>query len=186
MPTSYVGPRGPDAGRAVRGRYQAVVAASTPSELGLLEIGADCYAYVQPGGGWGWSNAGLVVGDGVSLLVDTLFDLHLTARMLESMAPVVGAAPIGTLVNTHANGDHCFGNQLLAGTEIVASTAAAAEMAEVPPALLAALNARRRRAGGSVPLVLRGLRLRGHRAAACPPGPSTLASISTSVGGWSS
>jgi glyoxylase-like metal-dependent hydrolase (beta-lactamase superfamily II) len=118
-----------------------MAAASIPSDPGLQEIGGECYAYVQPGGGWGWSNAGLVVGDGVSLLVDTLFDLHLTARMLESMEPVLGAAPIGTVVYTHANGDHCFGNQLLAGTEIVASTAAAAEMAEVPPALLAALNA---------------------------------------------
>jgi cyclase len=113
----------------------------TEYEPGLHEVGDGCHAYLQPGGGWGWSNAGLVVGDGGSLLVDTLFDLDLTARMLEAMAPTVLTAPIGTVVNTHANGDHCYGNQLLAGTEIVASSAAAEEMGEVPPALLAGLVA---------------------------------------------
>jgi glyoxylase-like metal-dependent hydrolase (beta-lactamase superfamily II) len=109
-------------------------------EHGLQELGDGCYAYLQPDGGWGWSNAGLVVGDGASLLVDTLFDLKLTAAMLESMQPVAAPAPITTVVNTHANGDHCYGNQLMAGAEIIASTAAAHEMAEVPPALLAGLN----------------------------------------------
>ncbi len=103
------------------------------------EAGAGCWAYVQRDGSWGWSNAGLVVGDGRSLLVDTLFDLDLTAAMLEAFAGHTTTAPIGTVVNTHANGDHCYGNELLAGAAIVASTAAAAEMAETPPALLASL-----------------------------------------------
>jgi glyoxylase-like metal-dependent hydrolase (beta-lactamase superfamily II) len=109
-------------------------------ELGLHELGDGCFAYLQPDGGWGWSNAGLVVGDGASLLVDTLFDLALTARMLESMAAHTEAAPIATVLNTHANGDHCYGNQLVTGAEIVASNATAHEMQEVPPAMLAALN----------------------------------------------
>jgi glyoxylase-like metal-dependent hydrolase (beta-lactamase superfamily II) len=108
---------------------------------GLHEVGDGCFAYLQPDGGWGWSNAGLVVGDGASLLVDTLFDLELTAEMLASMSATTRTAPISTVVNTHANGDHCYGNQLLAGSEIVASTATAEEMADVPPSTLAALNA---------------------------------------------
>jgi glyoxylase-like metal-dependent hydrolase (beta-lactamase superfamily II) len=103
--------------------------------------GEGCLAYVQRDGSWGWSNAGLVVGDGVSLLVDTLFDLRLTAAMLAAFAPHTGAAPIATVVNTHANGDHCYGNQLVADAEIVSSTAAAAEMEEVPAALLGGLTA---------------------------------------------
>ncbi len=107
----------------------------------LEDLGDHCFAYVQPDGSWGWSNAGLVVGDGASLLVDTLFDLKLTSRMLESMAAFTRAAPIGTLVNTHANGDHCYGNELVVGAEIVASAATAHEMTDVPPAMLAALNA---------------------------------------------
>jgi glyoxylase-like metal-dependent hydrolase (beta-lactamase superfamily II) len=112
--------------------------------LGLQEIGDGCFAYIQPGGGWGWSNAGLIVGDGRSLLVDTLFDLDLTARMLDEMAAQTSAAPVGTVVNTHANGDHCYGNGEVTkrwdDVEIVASTACAEEMAHVPPAMLAALN----------------------------------------------
>jgi len=112
--------------------------------LGLHEIGAGCHAYLQPDGGWGWSNAGLIVGDGRSLLVDTLFDLRLTASMLELMAPLTDGAPVTSLVNTHANGDHCYGNSEVVtkwpGVEIVASTAAAEEMPEVPPAMLDGLN----------------------------------------------
>ncbi len=115
--------------------------ASVPYEAGLHELGDGCHAYLQPDGGWGWSNAGLVVGDGASLLVDTLFDLPLTGRMLDAMATHTRTAPIATLVNTHANGDHCYGNQLVDGAEIVATVATAHEMTEVPPAMLAALNA---------------------------------------------
>jgi glyoxylase-like metal-dependent hydrolase (beta-lactamase superfamily II) len=108
---------------------------------GLHDLGDGCYAYLQPDGGWGWSNAGLIVGDGASLLVDTLFDLALTAEMLEAMAGATTAAPIGTVVNTHANGDHCYGNELVKSAEIIASTAAAEEMSHVPPDLLASLTA---------------------------------------------
>lgn len=108
--------------------------------LGLHELGNGCHAYLQPDGGWGWSNAGLIVGDGASLLVDTLFDLKITQRMLDTMAPLTQGAPISTVVNTHANGDHCYGNQLVKSSEIIASAATAHEMAEVPPAMLAALN----------------------------------------------
>jgi glyoxylase-like metal-dependent hydrolase (beta-lactamase superfamily II) len=108
---------------------------------GLHELGDGCFAYLQPDGGWGWSNAGLVVGEGVSVLIDTLFDLKLTGAMLDSMASAVATAPIVTVVNTHANGDHCYGNQLVKGAEIISSEKAANEMAEVPPSMLAALNA---------------------------------------------
>ena len=114
---------------------------SSSYSLGLHEVGQGAYAYLQPDGGWGYSNAGLIVGDGCSLLVDTLFDLRLTEAMLESMSGVTGGAPIGTVVNTHANGDHCYGNQLVSGAEIVASSATAHEMSEVPPTMMAALNA---------------------------------------------
>lgn len=109
-------------------------------ERGAHELGDGCLAFLQPDGGWGWSNAGLVVGDGASLLVDTLFDLALTSEMLSAFAPHTRSAPISTLLNTHANGDHCYGNELVGGAEIIASTAAAREMLEVPPSMLAALN----------------------------------------------
>ena len=61
--------------------------------------------------------------------------------MLDAFGGRTAAAPIGVVVNTHANGDHCYGNELVAGAEIIASTATAEEMAEVSPAMLAGLNA---------------------------------------------
>lgn len=107
----------------------------------VVEVGDGCVAYLQGDGGWGWSNAGLVSGDGASMLVDTLFDLRLTRTMLDALVPRTGSAPITTVVNTHANGDHCYGNSLVADAEIIASRATADEMTHVPPSLLAALNA---------------------------------------------
>jgi cyclase len=105
---------------------------------GLHDLGNDLYAYLQPDGSWGWSNAGLIVSGDQALLVDTLFDLALTQRMLDEMRRATRAAErIGVVVNTHANGDHCWGNQLVAGARIVASRAGAAEMADVPPQMLA-------------------------------------------------
>ncbi|MCW2967359.1 MAG: metallo-beta-lactamase family protein [Solirubrobacteraceae bacterium] len=110
-------------------------------DKGLHELGDGLFAYLQPDGGWGWSNAGLITAGGTSLLVDTLYDLKLTAEMLEAMAPVTQASPIDAALNTHANPDHCFGNELLpTGTEIYASRAAAEEMAELSPELLQSLK----------------------------------------------
>ncbi len=109
-------------------------------ERGLTEIGEGILAYLQPDGGWGWSNAGLISDGEATLLIDTLFDLRLTEQMLAEMRRAVpAAARIDTLVNTHANGDHCYGNQLVGGAKIVASERTAAEMEELPPAAMAAL-----------------------------------------------
>jgi cyclase len=111
-------------------------------ERGLAEVGEGVLAYLQPDGGWGWSNAGLISDGEATLLIDTLFDLALTERMLTEMRRAVpAAAQIGTLVNTHANGDHCYGNELVGGARIVASSATAEEMGELPPAAMAALVA---------------------------------------------
>ncbi len=111
---------------------------------GLHDVGNGCFAYLQPDGSWGWSNAGLIVGDGQSLLVDTLFDLRITSDMLDAMESHTKRAPVDTVVNTHGNGDHWYGNceaqRRFEQAEIVSTAAAAAEMPEVPPAMLAALN----------------------------------------------
>lgn len=107
-------------------------------ERGVHEIAAGCFAYLQPDGSWGWSNAGLVTDGGAALLVDTLFDKRLTQRMLDELAAVTPAArKIGVLVNAHSNGDHCYGNELLRSARIIASRAAAEEMDELPPAAMA-------------------------------------------------
>jgi glyoxylase-like metal-dependent hydrolase (beta-lactamase superfamily II) len=110
-------------------------------QKGLHEVADGVWAYLQPDGGWGWSNAGLVTGGGdSSLLVDTLFDLRLTAEMLETMRRTTAAAErIATVVNTHANGDHCYGNALVAESEIISSARCAEEMEHLPPSAMAAM-----------------------------------------------
>ena len=108
---------------------------------GLHDLGHGGYAWLQPDGGWGWSNAGLIVDEGESLLVDTLFDVPLTREMLAAMkrAEPRAAARIRTLVNTHHNGDHCFGNECCEGAEIIAHTLAREAMTKEGPERLAHL-----------------------------------------------
>ena len=42
-------------------------------------------------------------------------------------------------MNTHANGDHCYGNALLGDAEIIATARCAEEMLQLPPAAMAAV-----------------------------------------------
>jgi cyclase len=115
-----------------------------PFDKGLQEITPSVYAYLQPDGSWGLSNAGLVVGGESTLLVDTLFDLPRTREMLDAMRRAVpAAASIDVLVNTHGDPDHTFGNQLVDGAEIVASARAAEDMlgGEAPEDLRGLLEA---------------------------------------------
>jgi cyclase len=112
-----------------------------------VQLTRRCHAWLQPDGGWGLSNAGLVIGDGAALLVDTLFDLPHTRRMLAGFEPLTGSAPITTVVNTHANGDHWFGNELVADAEIIAAEVTAREMRAVGPGSLVNLLAMAGEAG---------------------------------------
>jgi glyoxylase-like metal-dependent hydrolase (beta-lactamase superfamily II) len=111
---------------------------------GLHDLGNGGYAWLQPDGGWGWSNAGLIVSGQESLLVDTLFDVPLTREMLAAMrrAEPKAAAKIDTLVNTHHNGDHWFGNECCEGAEIIAHNLAAEAMQHEGPRGLARMMER--------------------------------------------
>jgi glyoxylase-like metal-dependent hydrolase (beta-lactamase superfamily II) len=104
--------------------------------VGVQDFGNGCFAYLQPDGGWGLSNAGLVTSDGEALLVDTLFDLKHTRAMLDALAGAT-SAKIGTVFNTHQNGDHWFGNALLADAEVIATEGAARAMQHELPERLA-------------------------------------------------
>jgi len=77
----------------------------------LREIARDVYACLQPDRGLGTSNSGLVNRAG-GLVVDTFWDLPHTRQMIETYARV-WRRPAHRVVNTHHNGDHCWGNQLL-------------------------------------------------------------------------
>jgi hypothetical protein len=56
-----------------------------PFRRGLEDLGNGLYAWMQPDGSWGWSNAGFVRDGDESLLIDTLFDEPLTAEMLAAI-----------------------------------------------------------------------------------------------------
>ncbi len=112
-----------------------------PYQHGLIDLGDSNYAWLQPDGGWGWSNAGLIIDGTEALLVDTLFDLALTRRMLDGFEAALPGVAISTLVNTHANGDHCNGNELVTNAEIVCSVTAAEEMAAESPEMMKGLLA---------------------------------------------
>ena len=113
--------------------------ARVPYTRGLHKISDRVWAWVLPDGGYGWSNAGLIAGDGASLLVDTLFDLALTREMLTAMQPITSSAPITDALITHSNGDHTHGNQLLdASVRIIAAKGTADEIAHgMAPEMLA-------------------------------------------------
>lgn len=130
---------------------------------GVREVAPETYAWIQPNGELGESNAGLIVGDGESVLVDTLWDERLTRRMLDAMVPAREAAPVSTVINTHGDGDHWYGNGLLGGTEIIATERAAAQMAEEPPAMLTRMRPLPALAGraAGLPLLPGKARMRG-------------------------
>lgn len=110
-------------------------------QKGLHDLGDGAWAYLQPDGSWGWNNTGLIIDGEEAMLVDTLFDERLTADMLKTMRDALGRGgrEIDYLINTHANGDHTFGNRLVEGAKIIASKACAEEMDELPPEMLADL-----------------------------------------------
>jgi len=108
-------------------------------ERGFRQVGEQTWAWLQPNGGLGESNAGLIASGDHALLVDTLWDLPLTRRMLAAACDLVDAAP-ETVVNTHSDGDHVWGNQLLAGARIVSTSTAKQLMALDTPADLRRLK----------------------------------------------
>ncbi|WP_375393037.1 MBL fold metallo-hydrolase [uncultured Sphingomonas sp.] len=108
---------------------------------GVQDLGNGLYAYMQDcnqGFGWGWSNSGLITDHEESLLIDTLRDEKLTVKMLAAYRDATGlsARDIATLVNTHRDADHTFGNRLMEHARIIASDACKQGMAELTPQLM--------------------------------------------------
>ena len=68
-------------------RGRASSASPPRSKAGCTRSRRRTFAWLQPNGDLGESNAGLIVGDGESTLVDTLWDVPLTRRMLAAMEP---------------------------------------------------------------------------------------------------
>lgn len=104
----------------------------------LREIADDVYACLQEDRGLGCSNSGLI-NRGGGLVVDTFWDLAHTREMIDHYARV-WKAPSRRVVNTHENGDHCWGNQLFADAEIIGHRLCAEAMSRQNAAGLQALR----------------------------------------------
>ncbi len=96
-------------------------------KTGLESLGNGCFAWIQHDGGWGLANSGLISDSGQSLIVDTLYD-HRTTRVMLDAYRDVHSTGFDVVVNTHANGDHTYGNDLVHGARIITSRAAAEDM----------------------------------------------------------
>lgn len=114
-------------------------------EEGLYQLADHTYAWMVPNGSWGETNIGLIDCNGQSVLIDTCWDIPFSREMLAAAADIVKASPIETVINTHADGDHCWGNQLFAGKEIIATHACIHQMHHLKPQSAIAL-----RSGGRV------------------------------------
>ena len=109
--------------------------------MDLVEVGPDVYALLQPDKGLGWSNSGLIARDG-GVVVDTFWDLPRTQHAMDLYAERLSGAAARRVINTHHNGDHCWGNKLYvdAGSEILGHRRCAEFMAREDPALLHSLS----------------------------------------------
>lgn len=90
---------------------------------------------------WGMANCVLIAGEDTALLVDTPYTADMT-RHLQALAAGVLApgARIDTVVNTHGNGDHAYGNALFPAARIVSTEANGIHLCTEPaPADLARL-----------------------------------------------
>jgi len=125
---------------AATGRQRTRMGALPHFTEGLYEVSTDTYAWMVPNGSWGETNLGLVRCGDQSVLIDTCWDLHFMREMLDHSATVIGDAPISHVINTHADGDHCWGNQLFSEQVITSTQASARQIHQHSPAQLRALQ----------------------------------------------
>ena len=104
----------------------------------LREIARDVYACLQEDRGLGYSNSGLVARDG-GLVLDTFWDLPHTHELIAAYATVLDS-PARRVVNTHNNGDHCWGNQLFPDAEIIGHRRCVETFGRESPGMLQALR----------------------------------------------
>lgn len=121
-----------------------------PFNRGLHKLTDHCFAFIQPDGSWGLSNSGLIVHDNRAVLIDTLYDLRLTRDMLDAVRAELGSdLKIVSLINTHAHGDHWYGNSLVECDQIISTEKSLLEMKAMPPSKMALFGRIRLLLGGA-------------------------------------
>ena len=83
------------------------------------EVAEGVWAFAQHDGSWWVNTAGFVVGAGRVTAIDSCATEARTRQLLDSIRGVTDR-PVRTLVNTHAHGDHTYGNCLFEEAVIVA------------------------------------------------------------------
>jgi cyclase len=137
----------------------------------LVALAPDLWACLQEDRGLGCSNSGLVARGG-GLVVDTFWDLPHTRALIATYARA-WRGPVRRVVNTHHNGDHCWGNQLFPEAEVIGHRLCAASFGRESPAAMQALRAAR--AGADPALAALGAQLAGWDFSGIEPrAPTTL------------
>ena len=123
------------------GRTTTRMGAPIAFQEGLYEIARKTYAWMVPNGSWGETNLGLVDCGRETVLIDTCWDLHFTREMLRHAEPILSTSPIERVINTHGDGDHCWGNQLFADKLIMSTHACVDYMGHYSPGEMRAVRA---------------------------------------------
>ncbi|MFD4630955.1 MBL fold metallo-hydrolase [Streptomyces sp. NPDC058284] len=95
-----------------------------PTQLTAVTGTDELFLWTPEGTGrWGYANCLWVISGPDAALIDTPYDGPMTEAMIAAAGPRLGDRTVGTVVNTHANGDHTFGNFLFPDAEIIATRA---------------------------------------------------------------
>jgi glyoxylase-like metal-dependent hydrolase (beta-lactamase superfamily II) len=124
---------------ALTGEQQTLHGEPARFAHGYTEVAPGTWAWMQPNGGLGESNSGLITDGEHVLVVDSLWDLALTAEMLEAAKDIVPHRP-EILFNSHSDGDHVWGNQLFDGARIISTDKARDLMTLDPPKSMRAMR----------------------------------------------
>lgn len=121
--------------RWLNGPDRSVTRFGEPAKFreGLYRLTPKTYAWMVPNGSWGETNFGFVDCGGKSVVIDTGWDLRHAREFLTATADLLARSPVHSVINTHADGDHCWGNQLFENLPIIATHACIGQMHHVEP-----------------------------------------------------
>ncbi|MGV2918189.1 MBL fold metallo-hydrolase [Streptomyces alfalfae] len=95
-----------------------------PTQLSSVPGSEELHVWAPEGTGlWGYANCLWIISGDDAALIDTPYDGPMTETMIAAARPRLGDRVVRTVVNTHANGDHSFGNHLFPDAEIIATEA---------------------------------------------------------------
>lgn len=121
-------------------RYLTRFGEAAAFKEGLYQLGSLTYAWMVPNGSWGETNIGIITCRGKSILIDTCWDLNFTQEVLQAARDILEPSPVELVINTHSDGDHCWGNQLFADKQIIATRACIDHIHHTSPGTLQGLK----------------------------------------------